>query len=293
MEAKMSDKVNYLAQLYGLDEILAKDINIDERYVYTINEKEYKDPDRESKSLYEKWKTFLTDKIPEGEFETCKISGSLSIKAEINEKTFLLSSDYIGPSKYYAAIAFRSNHKNECEEMAKIFNICRRFEGHMIWPKGQYIDNGNIYLSYGRRGQYSINVSRSGSAGVYDRFDVTLYLLKQYYDSFIDVENRSSKTQLYERAEYFINSCKDEIPVKENRYRLLNLFLSFEWASEWLSIFGDFDRFISTFELQDFIMDGKPVIWGKENKIIDLIDNTTYMKYIDNCTKAIENRGKH
>ena len=287
----MNNKVNYLAEMYGLDKIEAKDISIDEKNNYTINGEKYKDPDSESKSLYKKWQEFLINKIPEGKFEFNKCSEG--IKATINEKIFLLSPDYIGPSKYFAAKAFRTNKKDVNKEMANIFNICRHSEGHIIWPKGQIIASG--YIPYGPIGRNSINMSRGGkTAGVCDRFDITLYLLKKYYNLFIE-EKVYLNTKIFNRAKIFINSCSDAIAIKDNRHKLFNLFLSFELTSEWLGVFNTFNTFIQTFALQDFINnDGKPFIWKKEDKIInEFYEPKEYIEYIYQCKSAIEKRGEH
>lgn len=179
----MSNKVNYLAELYDLNEINAENVNIDEKYGYTIKNnkgewRNYEDPDAKSKALYMRWLEFFNKKMPEGEFEKIEQNRSFAIRATINKKTFYLSSDYIGPSKHYAAQAYRANNRDEHKEMADIFNVCRCFEGHIIWPKGQIIDNNHVYIPYGPSGKNTINMSRGGDKGVFDRIDVTLYLLK-------------------------------------------------------------------------------------------------------------------
>ena len=303
------DSINYLAQLYGIKEITAENLCIDisgRSVVYRIKDKDgiwnkYKDPDTESETLYKAWEKFLKKKLPKGEF----INGSFEIEAKIDKKIFVLSSDYIGPSKKWAARAFSANDKELCKEMAYILKVCRRFEGHMIWPKNQYIflnpndleGRNGMCLTYGKNSQNSINMSRGGSKGVYDRFDVTLYSLKKYYDLFIknDREEYFGKG-LYDRAKDFIVSCNDKIDVKENGFRLFNLFLSFELTSEWFDIFGDFNTFTQVFELQDFIENGEPIIWGSENKITKLLDSDNnyknYMQYIIGCTNAIKSRAK-
>lgn len=310
---KLKDSKNHLAELYGLEKITAEnlEINIGKKgsVVYKIKNKdgdwkEYRDPDTESKTLYEDWKEYLKKKLPEGTFVSRKNNGSFEIVAEINNKKFVLSSDYIGPSKKWAAKAFRANDKNMCEEMAKILNVCRRFGGHMIWPKNQYITipdrddpkkRNSINITYGGYGRNSINMSRGGSAGVYDRFDVTLYSLKKYFDLFIKKDKKECLDKgLYDKATAFIASCKDKIDIEKNGFRLLNLFLSFELTSEWFEVFADFNKFIQVFELQDFIENGEPVVWGSKDKITELCDSDNnyenYTEYIDGCTNAIKNR---
>ena len=301
----MADSKNYLAKLYGLKEITTENLDISEEFVYRIrNEKgdlkEYRDPDAKSRFLYEDWETFLGKKFPPKNFT----NHSFEIEATFNNKTFVLSSDYIGPSKEWAAIAFKANNKNMCEEMAKILNDCHRFGGHMIWPKNQYISipdrydpekRNSINITYGNYGKNSINMSRGGTTGVYDRFDITLYLLKKYYELFIVKDKKEcSGKGLYDRAKDFIISCNDKIDIEKNGFRLFNLFLSFELTSEWFEIFEDFETFYQVFELQDFIKNEEPIIWGSENKIVKLWDSDNnyedYMEYIDGCTNAIKNR---
>lgn len=290
-KAGMCNKINYLAEMYELDKIEAKDINIGEKFEYTIKGKAYRDPDMESKKLYERWKEFL-DKILKGRGNKFQIQiekDGLAIRVKNNNKIFVLSSDYIGPSKYYAAKAFRNSELDEKEEMAKIFNICRCFEGHIIWPKGQLINMNDkcTYIPYGPNSRNNINMSRGGPTGVFDRFDVTLYLLDRYYE-FLKEREYSCK-RIFDRAEAFIYSCKDDIDVKENGYRLFNIFLSFELSSDWLFLFNDFNGFIETFKLQNFLKNGEPVIWGGGDK---LMDEKEYIGYVDNCKKAIEDRGE-
>ena len=288
----MNNKINYLAEMYRLDKIEAKDIYIGKKFKYTIKGEAYRDPDMESKSLYERWKEFLVKIFKErgDEFQIQIENDGLAIRVKSNNKVFILSSDYIGPSKYYSAKVFRNSKLDEKEEMAKIFNICRCFEGHIIWPKGQLININDkcTYIPYGPNSRNNINMSRGGRTGVFDRFDVTLYLLDRYY-KFLKERGYSSK-RIFDRAEVFIDSCKDDIDVKENGFRLFNIFLSFELSSDWLFLFNDFDGFIETFKLQDFLEKGKPVIWGGGDK---LMDEKEYIGYINNCKKAIEDRGKH
>lgn len=289
----MSNKVNYLAELYDLNEINAENVKIDEKYGYTIKNnkgewRNYEDPDAKSKALYIRWLEFFNKKMPEGEFEI-ECNKSFAIRATINKKTFYLSSDYIGPSKYYAVQAFKANNRDEHKEMADIFNVCQCFEGHIIWPKGQIIDNNHVYIPYGSSGKNTINMSRGGDKGVFDRIDVTLYLLKKYYNLFIEKEN--SNTKIFDRARIFITACNDKIDEKNN-FRLFNLFLSFELASEWLGVFNNFDAFIDIFFLQDFIKDGEPFISGDGSKIVDIYEKNKYINYIDKCKEAIERRGE-
>lgn len=52
----------------------------------------------------------------------------------VNEDEFLLSSDYIGPSIYWA---------RECgiedSEIREFLKICRTIGGHIVWPRGTEI----------------------------------------------------------------------------------------------------------------------------------------------------------
>lgn len=301
----MSGK-NYLAELYGLEKITAKNLNISEKFVYEINNKEgnpvkYKDPDRESEPLYKEWEKFLRKQLPKGKFSLGKHNGCFEIEAEIDNKIFVLSSEYIGPSKEWAARTFSDNEIRK-EKMANILNVCRRFGGHMIWPKDQYIflnqkdHESRMRITYGKNSQNNINMSRGGNKGVYDRFDITLYSLKKYYDLFINKDKKEYLNKgLYDRAEAFIASCNDKIDIKENGFRLFNLFLSFELTSEWFAIFDNFSKYIEVFKLEEFTEteNKEPVIWGcdKENKIIKLWDkDENYKNYIDECINAIKKR---
>lgn len=298
---------NYLAELYGLEEITAKNISITKNnkghLIYEIENKEFLDTDEKSKALYEDWERFLKRKLPDFTFVN---KGDCEITATYN-KTFILSADYIGPSKAWAAKAFDAKYKNMGkveEKLADILNVCRRFEGYMIWPKSQNINinshdgqNSVFGISYGKGGKSTVNMCRGGTMGVYDRFDITLYSLKKYFELFIENKKKEySGNVLYRRAEEFIASCGGKIDIIKNGFRLFNLFLAFELSYEWFEIFETFDRFVQVFELQDFIENGEPVIWCSEDKIAELFDSGSsyqnYIKYVKGCTDAIKSRGK-
>lgn len=81
----------------------------------------------------------------------------------INDGTYLLSADYIGPSVYWAR-----ERGIEEDNIRSFLNICRTIGGHIVWPRGKKLKK-------------KINTSRSGNLGVYDRIDWTLLLIALFY----------------------------------------------------------------------------------------------------------------
>ena len=89
----------------------------------------------------------------------------------INGNKHLLSADYIGPSTYWAEEAGLQDN-----EIVKFLEISRTLGGHMLWPRSGY--------------KPTVNQARGGKYGYYDRIDLTLFALKQWY------ENKNQQTLL-------------------------------------------------------------------------------------------------
>ena len=83
----------------------------------------------------------------------------------LNDSDYLMSTDYIGPSVYWARY-----RKISDGNIIKFLSICRTIGGHMAWPRGR-----EVFVK--------INSARAGKAGLYDRIDWTLALIKIYYET--------------------------------------------------------------------------------------------------------------
>lgn len=183
------------------------------KYNKIINNLPYKDPDQFSKNLYEYhielWNNRNSTNInnlslkfaEDGYGGYCLWQGGIKI-----------TSDYIGPSAYWA---------NDIgildEEIGEYLKVTRTIGGHLIWPSksvytGEWIFNKKT--SNMEQEKKSINTARSGKKGFYDRIDLTLLDLKNWYDT---------------------KSCK------------LKIF--FDANKEWLDIFVCFSSFIDFFLL--------------------------------------------
>lgn len=140
----------------------------------------------------------------------------------VDGNTHLLSSDYIGPSVYWAAQAGLSE-----DEIINYLRISRTLGGHVVFPRGE-----NSHVTYyfppnrfGNTYPMTINNARGGKKGYYDRFDLTLFALKQL---FVDKE-------------------------------ISNMLVKKAWLnySDWFDLFKNdgngFKTFIDFFKLNDFV----------------------------------------
>lgn len=134
----------------------------------------------------------------------------------IDKDKYLLSSDYIGASVHWAREAGVDTRR-----ILDHLNISRTIGGHILFPRG---------------GKETVNKARGGEKGYYDRFDLTLYAIKEWF-----AKNKNS--QIGDAIE---NYC------------------------EWFKLFDDYDNFKNGFEnfVEFFKLEG---FIDKENKIIDLI----------------------
>jgi len=194
------------------------------------------DPDAYSIALYDDLLSyFFTERNKEINRIRCakRIGYTIHVINDARE-TIIFSSDYIGPS---AAWAYKIGKQND-DEVKEIFKDSRTLGGHMLWQ---------VRVNYP-----TINVGRSGTAGVYDRIDWTLLLLKVYYKS-VDRQNK--------RIEEinFINLLKDELALfgykgEFNSYdmnKIERLFKSFRNSDLSLSLFNSFKNFCDFFMLRD------------------------------------------
>ncbi|MBU3135573.1 hypothetical protein KPL39_04755 [Clostridium gasigenes] len=238
------------------------------KYGKTINNLPYKDPDKFSKKLYEYHKELWNGR---------NIQNTNNLCLELDEDGYggyclwlnkiKITSDYIGPSTYWA-----NNIGILDEEIGEYLKSTRTIGGHLIWPcksvhTGEWIFNKKTKQM--EKEKKSINTARGGEKGFYDRIDLTLLDLKNWYE------------------------CR---PCK------LKIF--FDTNKEWLNIFKSFPGFIEFFLLQDFVDKNYNIqdlaSYNDEKDIYEIlksIDNpmhretkSSYRKFISGNKRVIENR---
>ena len=128
-----------------------------------------KDPDTCNGELYSDLLTvFFGDKqlkslgLASVKKEKQKYQGRFYYTLFVNKGKYLLSSDYIGASIYWAIEAGLNK-----EEIVQFLKISRTLGGHIVFPRGN--------------GTPTINQARGGEKTYYDRFDLTLLALKKWY----------------------------------------------------------------------------------------------------------------
>ena len=223
------------------------------------------DPDSGSKKLYDDiLMTFFTETSAdnvEQQFQNNPKFYTIKLK---NGNGTLLSSDYIGPSVYWARERGVSDDK-----IRDFLKQCRTIGGHIVWERGRDLE-------------YKVNTSRGGSNGVYDRFDWTLLLLKIFLS---DVKQDLNS---------FVGKANKYIPEKyrdtnNTNTKFKNLYFAFD-CSKWLKNYT-FDKFCERFKLYGSFVD-------KQNNVIQTAPlfpflPTDYEQYIDSVCKAINKRNSH
>lgn len=228
----------------------------------TINGKCYKDPDSNSKKLYEDMATIYS----------CK-ANDMNLGLSIKNKDYKLiiesstcnfekignnfTTDYIGPSR--SRTGAKSTKVNASEyDIGQVLRICRTIGGHIFWPSTRIEQ------------KYTINQQRGGYT-LCDRIDYTLAELKLY------MEHKESKyyTKLYE---------------------------TFERYNEWFNVFRDnskdpFKCFVEFFFLDDFVNENGDVLdLSTEGDTIKKkcipFDKNSYSLYTKNLKSIIHNRTK-
>lgn len=182
-----------------------------------IGELDYQDPDATSQKLYEDlaglWSRDLGNVLLSFEKHTKWLN-------LVDKSGRRYASDYIGPSRAWANYVGMTDL-----EIGTFLQKARTIGGHMLWPVHQIP---------------TINTARGGGQSVYDRFDLTLAELRNYFMG----------------QEYWF---------KESLWNM------FEKEEEWLSIFRAgaenglvaFKQFIDYWQLNDFV-------YGKEYEVISL-----------------------
>ena len=186
-----------------------------------------KDPDQRSKELYDDLCEIFFDDDSKEKLKitsVCNKYQNSSRNLSIDEGKHTLSSDYIGASINLAKKAVLND-----DEILKHLRISRTIGGHILFPKGKNKDRDkNIKLQ---------TVNQARGFRYYDRFDLTLYAIKEWF-----VGNKDTK-----------------------------IAYAIENYHEWFELFFDnnrkngFENFIEFFKLEGFI--------NEQNKIIDLINS--------------------
>lgn len=175
-------------------------------------------------------------------------------------KTFGVTSDYIGASVYYAQEAGL-----EQDEIINHLLVSRMLGGHLIFPTWFSTFDEKSWDLYPKG--ISINMAKGGPSGYYDRIDLTLYALKQYYN------NLDSKL---------------ENKMQENAL--------------WFQEFIDFPTYITFFKLDDIVDQSYNIYdltsYDSEKKVYTRIiesdgevsipnDKELYKRYVAGCEKLI------
>ncbi|WP_284052135.1 DUF6994 family protein [Ligilactobacillus agilis] len=238
------------------------------------------DPDSQSKELYDDLRsTFFSDK--QNKLIGIKLVENRLQQYGNNPKfftlfvdtdKFLLSSDYIGASVYWAVKAGFSE-----DEIIDFLRISRTLGGHIVFPRGE-----NSHITYrfpankfGKEHPITMNNSRGGEKGYYDRFDLTLFAIKRLF------ENKEISNKLMEKA----------------------------WSnySDWFDLFrkenNGFKTFVDFFKLNDFVDNDYKVYdlttYDVDTNDYNILENdyawipdtlTDYRKYVVGVNHAIELR---
>lgn len=228
-----------------------------------------KDPDNGCKELYDDekeafWGNDDNDIINlEQQFDKKPPFYTIKVKS----KEYLFSSDYIGPSVYWA------RKKGITEEKIRDFlTICRRLGGHILLPRGRSRPEGTE----------TPNQAKGGSNGVYDRFDWMLHLIKIFYSS------RNQKEEYLRQANCLLPKAhRQKFNDKFDR-----IYNSLAFYEDEFYYFGSFEKFCEHFKLIDsFVVKEKNGSYEvKDMTSLFPILPANYNEYIDNLCKAIERR---
>lgn len=181
------------------------------------------------------------------------------------DKKYLFSSDYMGPSVFWARECGIKDRK-----IIDFLNVCRKLGGHIVWPRG----------GHRPKGVYTVNVAKSGCYGLYDRMDWTLYLLKIFYDS------KGNQETFLEVANQLL---PEEFRRKNNfNDKFLLLYRSFDFYKEEFELFHTFRGFCDRFKLVNSFVDD-------QYRVIPMIDlfpilPRDYNDYITNVCTAVKKR---
>ena len=245
----MDIKYNYL--INDSKDNFPDDFNVDERI----------DPDSCSKELYDDIISVFfsqTEDVINWEQQNKLNPKFYTIKYS---KDILLSSDYIGPSVFWAREVGISE-----ETIRKFLKSARTIGGHIVWQRGSNL-------------KYKVNTARGGSSGVYDRFDWTLLLLKIYLCMNI------------KKKDTFLNQSNELLPNENRNNKNVNdkfakMYYAFE-NSSWLKTYT-FKNFCTKFKLYGNFVDSQYDV--VEMAPLFPILPKDYKLYIDNVCRSIDIR---
>lgn len=242
------------------------------KYIINYNNIKYdwEDPDACNIELY-KTLTDVLDLMFNEELEVFRNNKECCIHIKINNREYILTSDYIGFSKNWVP------HDIEDEMVSEALKITRTIGGHVAWPIGV--------------GYPTINQAKGTGQGFYDRIDWTLRILSIYY-KYINEDTRDKRYK-------FIYMDKEIIEIfsegKEKEFLNINfavcqMIVACENAREWFEEFHEFKNFIDVFKL-NMLCD----IEGGEYVVKPIINwfpikPSDYRLYINNMKKCIEDR---
>ena len=261
-----------------------------------------------------------------------KFSDDLFYTIFINDDEFLLSSDYIGTSinqakaigkyedfeiknflrlsrtlgghmlwsrnvsredtnKRWVSLYYDYGKYKKKEYFEIIYKSLKEIEEFKIdKEKTHCLKNGKW-----KENKLTINTRRGGDAGVYDRFDWTLLLLKTYY-SWIKSEecNKGSEgldkfiAKAIESYRGLVSFDKEDLSVLKTR--LGNIYFALDNSREWLLKFKTFKSFCDYFLLNGSFVDDK-------YEVIELtsffpIKPVNYKEYVENNIRAINKRNQ-
>lgn len=248
------------------------------------------DPDKSSKKLYYAlWRSFFYSKSNDDKIQSIQIivgtkNNDSWLTLSVNDKEFLLSSDYIGPSIYWA----RELGKVD-KDIIEFLKTSRLLGGHIVWPRGfqkgwyySYKNNSYFYCEY-KKSQSIVTINQA-KAAFYDRIDWMLVLLKIYYEI---------KGPVEKKLETFVEKGQELIPetcrgIKQHIDKFKKLFYAFENSIEWLRVFSTFKEFCDFFHLKGSFVNGN-------YEVIELVPFFPILPYniddyISNNVDAISNR---
>ena len=269
------ESYNYLNDTIGINFSKASDYKICNKEKVclvkaTICGKCYRDPDTYSSKLYEDMsKVFNLKNIKRNRkfYLTSNETYEQEIKCD-------MSTDYIGPSRYWALKFLSGDVSKIANTIGDFLLVTRTIGGHVFWPAHR-VDNKN-----------TINQTRGGN-GIYDRFDITLAELKHYFKIKIECEVKKTNEYLFYQPLYEAFIRYDSF---FRRYKNFNNFI----CCMKLGMFLHKDEVINLVDTTN-IEEGKYVILKDEKtKTInnDFFKPKDYENYIKNCKYLILKRTK-
>lgn len=211
---------------------------------------------------YENFKQQYKNKPP---FYTIRVT----LDDDLNQ--VLLSSDYIGPSVYWAQQANMSD-----SEIRAFLRVCRTIGGHILWPRGSDITFD---------GTRTINQAKGGSKGVYDRTDWTLLLIKLYY---------SCLSEGCPSEDAFIGHLKAFFPNQNitETNSCIGMYYAIKRAHEvWFKLFPSFRSFCKQFCLIGSLVDEDCNIINM-TEWFPIFEKNNYIEFVEHLTDAIKKRNR-